>query len=229
MDLGRKVLLLRENRLLRVLPPEEIDRVAGTSPELIVPAGQFIFLTGEPARNIYVLKEGVVVLSRLSQDGKEKEVSRIYAGDLFGELLLAPGLQTRKCQAQAVDDCLICLLTLTDAVAMMMRFPTLAVEMLKRMAEKVIESQDEVQRLSFQSTETRVAEALLSLAQSCSGEEQEVSIRVTHESLARMVGASRETVTGILGKLRRQGAINFNYGTVSFNPSFLRARFAAPA
>ena len=222
MAFGCKMVLLRENRLLRLLPPHEIDLLAQKIPDRPYCSGQFIFQAGEPATEIYVLKKGSVVMTRPSLSGREKVVSVIRAGDLFGELVLAPGLVARKCHAQATEDCLVCKMPVTVMTGLMMRHPTLALEMMRMLAQRVVESQDEVERLSFESTEARVAEALLNLGQNSPEATDSVSVRVTHEQLARMVGASRETVTGILGKMRRRGALSFNYGTVSFVPQDLK-------
>lgn len=224
MDLQRKLFLLRQDRLLQVLPPDEMDRVGREATHHNFSSGQYIYTSGESAHSIFFLKMGTVMLSVTSPEGKEKILALIRPGDMFGELVLAPGLTRRRSHALACDDAFACSLSLQQMTSLMLRHPILGLQMARLMAQKVSESQDEVELLSFATTESRLTIALLRLAQEQPGTEPQVRFQLTHEHLARMVGASRETVTGILGKLRRQGAIEFAYGTVTVNRAVLGAR-----
>lgn len=224
MDFSRKLLLLRQDRLLKALSQEEIERVGREAVHHQFSAGQYIYTAGERAHSLYFLKTGRVMLSLISSEGKEKILAVIRPGDMFGELVLAPGFIQRRSNALACDDVFACSLTLAQMTGLMLRNPGVAVQMAQLMARKVGEALDEVELLSFASTEARVTLALLRLGQQYSGSDPASTFPLTHEQLARLVGASRETVTGILGKLRRLGALDFGYGTVTVYRSVLGAR-----
>lgn len=229
MDVHEKLMWLRQSRILQVLSDEDLAELAAIAPDRRYARGEVIFSAGDEAHSMYLLKQGSVLLSRLSSDGREKTVGLAQGGDVFGELLLAPGGERRRCQAVCWEDALVCGLSAKTALGLMLRKPRLALEMARLLAARVLDSHDEIESLSFDSAESRVLECLLRMTAPCDGAGRLATVRATHEQLARMVGASRETVTGALGRLRRQGLLDFAYGTVTVHVDRVAARLQPAA
>lgn len=57
--------------------------------EANVRKGSFVYSAGDKAGSLYILKEGKIKVSRLSENGKELTMDILRPGDIFGELVLA--------------------------------------------------------------------------------------------------------------------------------------------
>ncbi|MDR2456658.1 MAG: Crp/Fnr family transcriptional regulator, partial [Deltaproteobacteria bacterium] len=74
--------------LFRGLQPEELMAVAKKAVRAALPAGTAVFLQGEPAKSIYLIKSGLIKLSRVMESGAEIVMDYRKPGDCLGEYLL---------------------------------------------------------------------------------------------------------------------------------------------
>lgn len=72
----------------RETSPEEIDRIARTCREIHAPKGTTIFQKGDPANGFYLVVNGQLKLTFLSQSGAEKIMEIISSGQTFGEAVM---------------------------------------------------------------------------------------------------------------------------------------------
>lgn len=98
-----RVLLLRRVPLLAVLPPADLQRVAGISTEQDFVDGEVLCEQGEPGDEMYVIISGEVRVVVGQDRQNEKEIARRAAGDVVGEMSIISG-DTRIASVIATGD-----------------------------------------------------------------------------------------------------------------------------
>lgn len=83
---------LRTLSLLGGLTDKELEVVSGIAEKKAYTDNAVIFLEGMPGEALYVLLKGKVKITKMLEEGAEKEITSLGAGDSFGEFaLLDPG------------------------------------------------------------------------------------------------------------------------------------------
>jgi CRP-like cAMP-binding protein len=85
------------------LGEDEMRRVTACARSLRKARGEFIYMLGESADFVYVLRQGRVKLSVLAETGKETAIDIIEPGEIFGEFALVDE-SARSNMTQALDD-----------------------------------------------------------------------------------------------------------------------------
>lgn len=183
-------------RLLATLAPRETARtVAGHRWQRRYRAGERILLDPESALEVM---EGVVALTVLHADGDE-----VLLG-LYGKGQVLAGHPEDACciQLQAHTDAAVRLQPWAEAA----RRPDFAERLRERL--RLMEAWAAMQ--ARPQTEQRLLGILSLLAEQFGRPAQRgtmIEVKVTHAQLASAVGATRTTVTRLLGQLRRRGAL----------------------
>ena len=98
------------------------------------------------------------------------------------------------------------------------QFPEIAIRVLKLAGTRARHLESRMEDLAFRSVSSRLANFLRELSQNYgepSSSGIRILVRLTHQNLADMVGANRETITAIVGDFRRRGIITQNKGYLS--------------
>ena len=106
--------------------------------------------------------------------------------------------------AEAVEDCLICVMSRTDLERLILNKPQVALRILDITGKRLREAEERLENMAFKGIPARLASLLLRL----SSEQGDDTIRgLTHQDLAESVGTYRETATQVLNDLKAQGLI----------------------
>jgi CRP/FNR family transcriptional regulator len=200
---------LKRTELFADLELAELERVATTTPYRSYQPGEVIYRMDDPADAIYFVRSGLVKISKLFPNGKEAILGVIGQHDTFGELLLQPE-ERRPTQAEAVEPTTLIVLPRHELQKLLASKPELAMKLIRLMAARLFEAQEWSAEVSAYSAPERVASLLFRLAKEFGKPHPqgvELNLRLNQEDIARMVGATRETVSHSLGKLRSIGAI----------------------
>jgi CRP/FNR family cyclic AMP-dependent transcriptional regulator len=179
--------------------------------------GHTVFAEGEPGDRMYIIVSGKVKIGRRTNDGRENLLAVLGPSDVFGELsVFDSGPRTSTVTA----------VTVVSAVSMdrdalrswMTQHPEISEQLLRVLARRLRETNDNLADLIFTDVPGRVAKLLLQLAQRFGVSHSEPAladgatreaIRVEHdltqEELAQLVGASRETVNKALAEFVERG------------------------
>jgi CRP/FNR family cyclic AMP-dependent transcriptional regulator len=164
---------------------------------------EVIFAQGDKCDNVMYIQHGGVKLSVLSKSGREAVVAMLGPGDFFGEGCLA-GQALRIGSASAI--------TLSDRFIAHMLSRNIRIE------------QDLIDQL-FNSSEKRLARALLLLARYGElGKPRQNVPKISQETLSEMVGTTRSRVNFFMNKFKRLGFIQYNgdlEAGIHVNPSLL--------
>lgn len=170
--------------------------------------GRMIAQPDDPPETIYLIKEGRVKLSRYSAGGREQILALLERGDIFGERALVGAREALHCEA--FEDTLICVLRREDLEDLVRSKPELALRIMKVLSERLRQAEEAVENLAFRDVPGRLATTLVRLAEAYGepqGDGERLMLRLTHQDLANMIGATRETVTTVLARFRDEGLI----------------------
>lgn len=183
--------------------------------------GDYLYHQGDSATYAHIVEEGLVALTLDAMHDRDRVVALAGPGDVVGAL--APNLITYQESATALSgEVVVRLLSLAPgAAAPPAEFEALlaaaAGEQIVRLTHALEDSSHPVP--------ARVAHTLLRLGDRFGQRMADGSIRltlpVTHDTLAAMVGAARETTTSIVQQLRSQGLLEGTRGSYRFAPRAL--------
>ncbi len=166
--------------------------------------GEVLYLPGQRGELLYMLKAGVVKISRLLPDGRELTLALLKPGDIFGEVEVVGDAPTET-QAVAYRDALLCVIRRVDFLRWMSRKADLALRVTKLIGWRRHVIENRIERLLFRSAPAKVAALLLDLAEQFGRQEADgvlLDLPITHQELANLTGSVRETVSDVLGTFR---------------------------
>ena len=171
--------------------------------------GDVIFDEGDAGDKLFAVIEGKVKLARTAPDGRENLQAVLGPGEMFGELSLFDP-KPRTAGAVALTDTVLASLAHEELRPWITGRPDVAVQLLQALAQRLRRTNDVLADLVFSDVPSRVAKALLGLAERF-GQPTNDGIHVAHdltqEELAQLVGASRETVNKALADFSARGWI----------------------
>lgn len=172
---------------------------------------ELILLEEEPAEAVYFVVTGAVKAFKTSAEGKEQILSILRPGESFNDVPLFDG-GPNPTSAIAMSPVTLYGISKTDMDMLLHEHPSIAINIIKVLAERVRHFVSLVEDLSFRHVIGRVARLLLEYAKDHSGSGQEVSPkpRLTQQDMAAMVGTAREVVGRSLKTLEEEGAIRMD-------------------
>jgi len=180
---------------------------------------QVIFAQGEPGDDVRYIQKGTVKLSVLSRIGKEAVVAILTAGDFFGEGTLA-GQSIRIATAKAVAASSVLIIEKAAMIRLLHEEPAFSDRFISHMLTRNMRIEADLVDQLFNSSEKRLARALLLLARYGEAHPPRVLPKISQETLAEMIGATRPRVNFFMNKFRKLGFIEYN-GVLKVNTSLL--------
>ena len=181
--------------------------------------GQVVFTQGDPGHDVRYIQKGAVKLSVLSRIGKEAVVAMLVPGDFFGEGVLA-GQSIRIATATAIAPSSVLTIEKAAILRLLHEQSTFADRFLSYMLQRNIRIEADLVDQLFNSSEKRLARTLLLLARYGHDNPARTLPKISQETLAEMIGATRSRVNFFMNKFRKLGLIEYN-GGLKVKPSLL--------
>ena len=173
--------------------------------------GAVIFSQGDPGNDVRYIQKGAIKLSVLSRIGKEAVVAMLAPGDFFGEGALA-GQPLRIGTATAVTACCVLVIEKDAMVRLLHEEPAFSDRFITYMLARNIRIEADLVDQLFNSSEKRLARTLLLLARYGGENPSRTLPKISQETLAEMIGATRSRVNFFMNKFRKLGLIEYNGG-----------------
>ena len=184
--------------------------------------GRVVFAQGDPADSVFYIQEGRVKISVVSAQGKEAVVAFLKAGDFIGEGCLT-GRPRRISTARVLEDSVITRLDKATMVRMLRDEPNFSERFTTHLLARTMRVEEDLVDQLFNSSEKRLARALLLLANfGKEGKHEPVIAKVSQETLADMIGTTRSRVSHFMNKFRELGYIEYN-GDLEVHSSLMDA------
>jgi CRP/FNR family transcriptional regulator len=203
-------------QLFSGLESEEMSRIAAHARNLRKTRGEFIYMPGDRADFVYILKHGRVKLSVLSESGKEIAIDIIEPGEIFGEFALVDESQ-RSNMTQALDDVLMWVFSKHDFTKLLTSLPMLALSYIKLVGDRRRRMEKKLSDITSKPVSGRICELLHELSTNSAEFESAASdyiVPLTHQDVASLIGAARQTTTTVLNDLERRGIIELGRGCI---------------
>ena len=179
-----------------------------------------VFSQGTPAGHIRYIETGSIKLSScLSHSGKEAVVSMLGPGDFFGEGALA-GQALRIETATAMMATRVLVIEKDTMVRLLHAERLFSDRFISYMLTRNMRIEADLVDQLFNSSEKRLARTLLLLARYGQANPQRTLPKISQETLAEMIGATRSRVNFFMNKFRKLGLIEYN-GGLKINSSLL--------
>ena len=198
-----KIWYLQNFNLIQGMDESSMDMMDQKSKMKKSSKREIIYFPEERSDNIYMLKEGKVKISRVSEDGKKMTLQLIGPGEIFGESSIL-GQDKRENIAEVVEDAVICSINRAMFQEMLANNPKLNLSINKFIGLRIRKIQAHVEDLVFKDAQERVV-AFLKRYASTFGKKMldgwMVRPFLTHQEIADLTATSRQTVNSILNDM----------------------------
>jgi CRP/FNR family transcriptional regulator, cyclic AMP receptor protein len=199
----QKLNYLSSIQVFRDLNPKELAEMDRQITMSTCQPGKIFYMPEESGEVLFLLKKGKVQIYRLASNGKKLVVATLGPGAIFGEMSLV-GQGMHNTFAEAVDECLLCVMSRADVERLMRDKPDVAYRFFEIMGDRVSQLEARLENIAFKSIPARLADLLLNL----SAEQGNSKIKgYTHQDFSEMLGTYRETITQTLNDFKAQGLI----------------------
>lgn len=164
-------------------------------------------------RYVYLLKEGVIKIALMNEDGKEFIKYLIKPGNLFGEIPLLGDVESSDEYALALEDSIVCFIDAEKMKQWMLENADLRTEVFKQIGTRMKKVENRLISMFFKDASTRVREFIVEFIKEFgkqTSDGYEVKNFLTHEDIGKLTATSRQTVSTILNEMREQGLIEYN-------------------
>lgn len=203
--------LLARVPLFRGLDADALKIAAADARVVKAAAGRTFFREGEQARFFYVVKRGRVKFTHVSPEGHEVILRMAGPGEPFGGIAALSEKVTYPVTARAADPCEAYAWDGPKVTALMHRFPVIAINAARMIADRLHELQRQHHELMTERVERRIARALLRLADQSGRRVEggvEIDFPLSRQDLAQMTGTTLFTVSRTLSGWEQDGLIS---------------------
>jgi CRP-like cAMP-binding protein len=190
--------------LFNGLQRDEIQRFAELTRERSYPKGSVILFQDDPGDALFVLRAGRVKVVLIGEDGREVILGVLEPGAHFGELALIDD-QPRSAHVIAMEDAQLLILRREDFRRRVEANPSVAWALLTELSRRLRRADVKIGGLVLLDVPGRIARLLLDLADETGSNAIEKPL--THQTIAQMIGASRETVSRAMKEFQDAGLI----------------------
>jgi len=197
---------LRAIPLFRDLPEKDLADIAGLLIDRKYPRDAVIYEDGSIGDYMYIISEGQVKVTKMSEDGREKILEILGPGDFHGEMALLDRAP-RSASVKTTTPCVLLALSRQDFLGLLKQNHELTLELIRVLVRRLRETDEQIKGLLVERVEGRARRLLARLAKEpVPGREDRVATSpITHQQLADLVGTSRETITRVVKELKDEG------------------------
>ncbi len=198
--------------LFASLNDDELDVIVRLSSKVKYPKNKIIFIENEEGNELYIIIKGSIKIARISEGGEEMVLAILKEGDFFGDMSLLDG-KPRSATVFSNEDSELMLISGKNFEKVIEKHPRIALKLLKELTSRLRKADDLIGNLAFLNVTGRIAGILLEFAEEYGQKTEEgviIKSRPTHQAIANMIGASRETVTRVLKQLEDKKYISMS-------------------
>ncbi len=198
--------------LLSRIPPDELRRFGELTREKQYPKGSVILFEDDPGDSLFIVRSGRVKVVLVAEDGREVILGVLGVGEHFGELSLIDD-QPRSAHVIAMEDATLLVLRRDDFRRRVESNPSVAWALLAELSRRLRRADGKIGGLVLLDVPGRIARLLLDVADE--GGTPTIDKPLTHQIIAQMIGASRETVSRTMREFQDAGLIGVEHRRIT--------------
>jgi CRP-like cAMP-binding protein len=191
--------------LFRSLAPAEVTAFAALAREKSYPKGSVILFEDDPGDSLFVVREGRVKVVLVAEDGREVILGILGVGEHFGELSLIDD-QPRSAHVVAMEESTLLVLRREDFRRRVEQNPAVAWALLMELSRRLRRADEKIGSLVLLDVPGRIARLILDAA--AEGGSDSIDKPLTHQTIAHVIGASRETVSRAMREFVEAGWVS---------------------
>ena len=191
------------------IPQPDLEKLAAIARQEDYAKNAEIMAEGERSSGLYILLSGKVKVVLRNEEGKEIILAMLNPTEYFGEMALLDDAP-RSADVVAMVPTSVLVIAKQKFNQWLLRHPDMSFVIIRTLAQRLREADRKIGDLALMDVYGRVARALISLAKEDAQGRMVVSENLSQQSLADIVGASREMVSRTLKELAQVGHIWFD-------------------
>jgi len=169
---------------------EEMAEVAVITTNREFRKGEIIYLAGGKDHKLYVIHQGRVKISRISETGKEQVIRVLGPGEFMGELSLFVDSPLND-NAEALETTRVCMVDGSRLKQMISENPGIALKIIEELSRRLLNAENLIESLGLQDVEQRVADALIRISDG----KDVINLSISKRDLASHIGITQEILS----------------------------------
>ncbi|WP_405142477.1 Crp/Fnr family transcriptional regulator [Paenibacillus sp. FSL H7-0942] len=215
-----KILYLSQFDLMSSLSEADLIEMDGMTSITTIPKNRQIQTPDTFTEGFYFVKRGKVRLYTLNPEGKQFTLDILTEGNVFGEMN-GISLGTRAVYIETMEECDICLMNKQRFEQFLIEHPEFMMRLMNVLSERIKRMSELTQTLALGNLHEKVLHNLFRLAEQMGWIEEDeycrIQLGLTHQEIAWMAGATRESVTIVMQDLAKSGHIRTGFKSVSLH------------
>ena len=197
---------LEEMSLLQGLTAPELTALARDAVWKTYAPGEFVFHQGDEARWFHVLHSGMLKLFRSTAEGRDQTVHLVEEGDPFC-LCTLYGAKILPVSALTMSACQVVAFSVESMEEQLRRSSRVLLNIVRVLNTRLMHSYQMIEDLALRNIHQRVASFLLHAARVRGGDSLRVTLSVSRQEVAMILGTTPETISRALARLCQDGLI----------------------
>jgi CRP-like cAMP-binding protein len=169
-----------------------------------------LFYEGEYPNFLYFINQGKIKAYKMNEDGKELITGLYKEGDFVGYLALLEDTEYPE-SAVVLEESEVYLIPKKDFLALLFNNRDVSARFIKMLSRNLIEKEQDLLNLAYNTVRKRVADALLQLKDRYHTEgDRAFTMAISRDDLASMVGTAKESVIRTLSEFKNDALIAIN-------------------
>lgn len=206
----------REDKLFCNLSAPAVQRLAAIASAAAYPKGATLFVEGQSPRGVFIICSGRVKLSTSSADGRTLILRISEPGEVLGLPATVTGMPY-ELTADVIEPAQANFISRQDFLLFLREHGEAALRVAQQLGETYHAAIAEMRTIGLShSAGEKLARFLLDLAvdHDTSKGDIKLTLTLTHEEIAQMIGASRETVTRLFSDFKRRQLLQIKGSTL---------------
>lgn len=196
--------LVRRVPLFSTLSREQADRVSKVMYKRQFKRGDFLIRQGDSARVLMVLLTGRAHVASVDFRGRSVILATLLPGDHLGEMsLIDEDVTSANIVAEIPTDCLV--IDQAEFAQFLPPADSMAYALLRGYTKRLRHADRKIAALALMDVEGRLAQTLFDTARLTADGSLVIKHKITRQTLAKIVGASREMVGKVMKDFEAQG------------------------
>lgn len=199
--------VIREFSSLKALSREELSTITDTKTHFIVKKGDVLFTEGDNLNGVYCIKDGYCKLTKLNSNGKDTVIKLVKRGELLGQRSLI-NEENSNLTATALEDMNVCFIPKKEILEYFTDNNKFSLLITRDICNHLKDADKDIADHTHKTVKERLAIVLLKLEE-IGGTEQEgnLSLQLSREDLASMVGTATESCIRLLSEFKKEKVI----------------------
>lgn len=205
--------ILNDISLFKGMIPEQIRELQPFFHKKKFKKNEMIFMEEDTNKFMYIILNGKVKVTRITQDGKEQLLSIHKAGEFFGEMSLIDSM-TEPATVTAKEDCTLIIISKSDFKKLLLNHE-FSEQLMMILCKRLRNAWNQMEWLTMLNASEKLKAIFKFLAGHYGREEKnyiKIMLKMTHAEFGELAGMSRETVSRELNKLKSKDYIKKEFG-----------------